>query len=84
VSSPVLDELVGIAEKAGAVGARLTGAGMGGCIMAAARANEVEGVLDRLRTAFYVPRAPQGPLGDHLFLADPAGGATVMRLSLVS
>lgn len=81
VSSPALDELVGIAEQAGAVGARLTGAGMGGCIMAAARANEVEGVLDHLRTGFYVPRAPQGPLGDHLFLADPAGGATAIRLT---
>ena len=81
VSSPALDELVGIAERAGAVGARLTGAGMGGCIIAAARAREVEGVLDRLRAEFYLPRAPTGPLGDHLFLADPAGGAAVARLA---
>jgi len=79
VSSPALDELVGIAEAAGAVGARLTGAGMGGCIIAVARAQKVEAVLDRLRTEFYVPRAPKGPLGDHLFLADPAGGARVER-----
>jgi len=81
VSSPALDELVGIAEQAGAVGARLTGAGMGGCIIAAAPANAVGGVLDRLRAEFYLPRAPKGPLGDHLFLADPAGGATVIRLA---
>jgi len=80
VSSPALDELVGIAERAGAVGARLTGAGMGGCSIAVAPANAVEGLLDRLRTEFYVPRAPEGPLGDHLFLADPAGGARVMQL----
>jgi galactokinase len=80
VSSPALDELVGIAEGAGAEGGRLTGAGMGGCIIAAAPADRVERVLDGLRKDFYGPRAPSGPLGDHLFLADPAGGATVFRL----
>jgi galactokinase len=77
VSSAALDELVGIAERAGAVGARLTGAGMGGCIIAAARAADVEGVLDRLRREFYAKRPESEPLGDHLFLADPAGGAAV-------
>jgi galactokinase len=77
VSSAALDELVGIAERAGAVGARLTGAGMGGCIIAVAPAGGVEGVLDGLRTGFYVPRPSSGPLGDHLFTAEPAGGAGV-------
>ena len=80
VSSPALDELVGIAEGAGAEGARLTGAGMGGCIIAAVPAARVERVLDGLRKDFYGPRAPSGPLGDHLFLADPAGGAMVTQL----
>ena len=80
VSSTALDELVAIADAAGAAGARLTGAGMGGCIIATAPARDVEGVLDHLRTEFYVPRAPAGPLGDHLFLADPAGGARVVEL----
>jgi len=78
VSSAALDELVGLAEAAGAAGARLTGAGMGGCIIAAARAGNVEAVLDRLRSEFYVPRAAPEPLGDHLFLAEPAGGARVV------
>jgi len=78
VSSAALDELVGIAEAAGAAGARLTGAGMGGCIIAVAQAASVERVLDRLRTDFYVPRSAPGPLGDHLFLAEPAGGARVI------
>jgi galactokinase len=77
VSSPALDELVGIAEAAGAAGARLTGAGMGGCIIAAAQVGSVAGVLDRLRAEFYVPRAAPEPLGDHLFLAEPVGGARV-------
>jgi galactokinase len=77
VSSPALDELVSLAEDAGAVGARLTGAGMGGCIVAVAPADTVEHVLDRLRADFYGPRTPPGPLGDYLFLAEPSAGAGV-------
>lgn len=34
VSMPALDELTGALEKAGAIGARLTGAGFGGCVVA--------------------------------------------------
>ena len=80
VSSPALDDLVALAEDAGATGARLTGAGMGGCIVAVAPADAAEHVLDRLRADFYVPRAPAGSLGDYLFLAEPAGGARVTEL----
>jgi hypothetical protein len=53
---------------------------MGGCAIAVARAGDVTGVLDRLRTRFYDPRAPRGPLEDHLFLAEPAGGARVVSV----
>jgi galactokinase len=80
VSSAALDELVGLAEAAGAAGARLTGAGMGGCIIAAAQAGSVEGVLDRLRKEFYLPRSAPEPMADHLFLAEPAGGARVIPI----
>jgi len=78
VSSPALDELVALAEDAGAVGARLTGAGMGGCIVAVAPADAAEHVLDRLRAGFYAPRRPPGPLGDYLFIAEPSAGAGVV------
>lgn len=77
VSSPALDELVTLAEAAGAVGARLTGAGMGGCIVAAAAAPNAQAVLDRLRAEFYLPRNPPGSLEDYLFLAEPSAGAGV-------
>ena len=77
VSSPALDDLVALAEDAGAAGARLTGAGMGGCIVAAAAAEAAGGVVDRLRTEFYARRELPGPLDDYLFVAEPSAGATV-------
>jgi galactokinase len=80
VSSPALDVLVALAEEAGAVGARLTGAGMGGCIVAVAPADAADTVLDRLRADFYAPRSPSGPLDDYLFVAEPSAGATVTGL----
>ncbi|HET7046333.1 MAG TPA: galactokinase family protein [Gaiellaceae bacterium] len=44
VSTPELDALVAALEDAGALGARLTGAGFGGCVVAALRAGEAERV----------------------------------------
>ena len=77
VSSAALDELVALAEDAGAAGARLTGAGMGGCILAAATPDTVEQVLDRLRREFYRPRGLTGDLAEQLFVAEPSAGAGV-------
>ena len=45
VSTPELDELVAALEEAGALGARLTGAGFGGCVVALAAADRVDRVL---------------------------------------
>jgi galactokinase len=66
VSTPELDELVGLAEDAGAYGARLVGAGFGGSILAlvdtAAAADVAGTVVERYRgdaTAFVV-RASDG------------------------
>jgi galactokinase len=47
VSCPALDRLVDAANAAGALGARLTGAGFGGCIVAFCLPHQ----LDRVRTA---------------------------------
>src|SRR5262249_9386285 len=44
VSTPELDELVSLAERAGAYGARLVGAGFGGSILALADAGTAAGV----------------------------------------
>ena len=45
VSTPELDALVTAFAAAGALGARLTGAGFGGCVVALARRAEAERVL---------------------------------------
>ena len=79
VSCPELDELVAVAEAAGAVGARLTGAGFGGCIVALAEEHSVDGVMDRIWDGYYQPRrVPLPERDDILFSAAPADGARVL------
>ncbi len=76
VSRPELDELVARAVDAGAAGARLTGAGFGGCIVAVADAAAEPGVRAALAEGFYRPRGVADAT-PHLFSVDPAGGAGV-------
>jgi galactokinase len=77
VSSPELDELVDVATRAGAAGARLTGAGLGGCVVALCAQERADTVIKRLRSRFYDTREYEGPLEDLLFVAAPSGGAEV-------
>jgi galactokinase len=77
VSIPALDELVAVAERGGAAGARLTGAGMGGCIVAVCDAERVGHLLTTLRGEYYGEREVQGSVDDYLFVADPSGAARV-------
>jgi galactokinase len=46
VSTPELDALVTGLEAAGALGARLTGAGFGGCAVALARASDADAIVE--------------------------------------
>ncbi len=78
VSCPELDELVVIARESGADGARLTGAGFGGCIVALASREKADALQDVLRARFY-RQAPARP-GD-LFVALPSDGASVEALA---
>jgi galactokinase len=75
VSHPRLDALVEAALAAGAKGARLTGAGFGGCVVALTDATAAAAV----RTA--VGRALEGlgvpPASALVFVADPSSGAEV-------
>ncbi len=75
VSTPELDVLVEQAVAAGAIGARLTGAGFGGCIVALAPKLAAATCLDVAMTAY---RAETGrdPSG---FIAHAAAGALTSR-----
>jgi galactokinase len=81
VSTLELDRLTEIARAAGAAGARLTGAGFGGCIVALVDESQLPAVCTALRDDFYKTRSFPGSIDDHLFVATASGGAAVTSLS---
>ncbi len=76
VGHAALDELVAVARKAGAAGARMTGAGFGGSIVALAKVAESKSVIDALRQA-----QQRMPNAQPAFIAHPGPGADVWRVS---
>jgi galactokinase len=78
VSHPELDQLVALAREAGAVGARLTGAGFGGSIVALCLAERAPRVMTALRERFYAPRGAAADVGRYMFAAEPSAGAEVL------
>ncbi len=76
VSSRELDELVAIAREGGAAGARLTGAGFGGCIVALSDRWTLGGVLETLVAEYYEPRDMVDRIDDRVFVAVPSRGAS--------
>jgi len=79
VSRVELDQLVELAREAGAAGARLTGAGFGGSIVALCLAERAPQVMTALRERFYAPRGAATDVERYVFAAKPSGGAEVMR-----
>jgi len=86
VSTPELDELVDIALDSGAAGARLTGAGLGGSIVALVGAERAASVVEALTDRFYARRrSPEAAewteiIEGALFVAVPSAGASVRRV----
>ena len=76
VSSSELDELVALAKEGGAAGARLTGAGFGGCTVALTSPSTVDEVLESLVSGYYERRGMTDHLDQHLFVAVPSEGAS--------
>jgi galactokinase len=74
VSLPEIDQLVDSALDAGALGARLTGAGFGGCVVALCTSENVDPVRRRLVETYYAHRSGFNPAA-HLFLAQSSSGA---------
>jgi galactokinase len=78
VSHPELDRLVGLAREAGAVGARLTGAGFGGSIVALCSVEQAAQVTAALRDRFYAPRGAASDVARHMFIAEASAGAEIL------
>ena len=77
VSSPELDTLVELAlEQPGCTGARLTGIGFGGSVVALVEAGSVERVMSSVETGYEARRHR----ATTAFVARAAGGATVVTL----
>jgi galactokinase len=81
VSCAELDELAAIALRAGADGARLTGAGFGGCVVALCDADLPEAVMDRWAHEFYRARGLEAEASEWVFVAEPSDGASVVALN---
>ena len=80
ISCAALEALGTTALRMGALGARLTGAGFGGCIVALVPTSTATDFVAELDETFYAPRERAGAELDHLrFVLQPSGGADVTR-----
>ncbi|XP_010259220.1 PREDICTED: galactokinase [Nelumbo nucifera] len=83
-SCPELEELVKICRENGALGARLTGAGWGGCAVALVKENIVPQFILNLKESFYQSRIERGvinknDLGLYVFASKPSSGAAIFK-----
>ena len=75
-STEELDELIDIAEKVkGVMGACLTGAGLGGCILVLIRKENVEDLLKNMKEKYYQPRGL--PLAAEVCISTEGAGVLV-------
>jgi len=87
VSTPELDALVRICREAGALGARLTGAGFGGCVIALVHDSDLAGLVSSVISRYYEGYLPQMrkdalvsvmSLEDAVFPCKPCGAAATL------
>ena len=76
-SCPELDALVEVARGAGAKGARLVGAGWGGCIIALVQAGNVQAVVEAIKTDYYAAKGRSDLAETGVFVVSPSAGAAV-------
>ncbi|CAI0467523.1 unnamed protein product [Linum tenue] len=83
-SCPELEELVKVCRDHGALGARLTGAGWGGCAVALVKEAIVPQFILNLKDKFYQSRIEKGvinksDLGLYVFASKPSSGAAIFK-----
>ncbi|CAN1281680.1 GAL1 [Linum perenne] len=83
-SCPELEELVKVCRDNGALGARLTGAGWGGCAVVLVKEAIVPQFILNLKDKFYQSRIEKGviskaDLGLYVFASKPSSGAAILK-----
>ncbi|XP_068662207.1 galactokinase-like [Aristolochia californica] len=83
-SCPELEELVKVCRDNGALGARLTGAGWGGCAVALVKESLVPQFIINLKESYYQARIEKGiinknELGLYVFATKPSSGAAILK-----
>ena len=95
VSCDELDKVVDIAQETdGVLGARMTGGGFGGCVVALVKKGSEKAFSDNITAAFTPPESDDsqddgkkeedGPDLPEAFSVRPAGGATIEKLDIKS
>jgi galactokinase len=81
ISCPELDLLVEISREAGALGARLTGAGFGGCSISLVKEDRVESFMAEVVERYYrsARRCREEEIGSAIFPCQAVTGAGVME-----
>ena len=77
ISCPELDDLVAAGRQAGAYGARLTGAGFGGCTVNLIAAGTAPAFMREISRLYYEPRK-LSEFSDNQFEFKPASGAGIL------
>lgn len=78
-SCPELDELVDVMVGGGAYGARLTGAGWGGCAVAITQKGTEEALMEKIKQDFFAGHPHRMKrIDEALFVTSPAGGAKAL------
>ncbi len=73
-----LDTLCLVMLEAGCLGARLTGAGWGGCAVGIAPTDQTDAIINRIKTKYYRDVIGMDIVRDEdVFSFEPAAGATI-------
>jgi len=80
-SSPGLDTITSLALEHGALGARLTGAGWGGCMVALVPEDKLASFIPNILDNYYKPlNLDQSRVASAIFATKPGAGASIMEL----